>query len=120
MTKEQLIELKEKLSKLSEEEKKQRDQYLRQLATGEIQGPPTGYASIDKPWLKYYPEHGITTDVPKVNAYDLIYNKMKGKQNYIALNYFGRKITYKEMFENIERVAKSLKANGIKKGDNIT
>lgn len=120
MTKEQLIELKEKLSKLSEEEKKQRDQYLRQLATGEIQGPPTGYASIDKPWLKYYPEHGITTNVPKVNAYNLIYNKMKNKQNYVALNYFGRKITYKEMFENIERVAKSLKANGIKKGDIVT
>lgn len=120
MTKEDLIQLKQKISQLSEKEKKERDLYLRGLTAGEIQGPPTGYASIDKPWLKYYPKKGITTDVSAMTAYELIYNKMKNKQNYIALNYFGRKISYKELFKNIERVAKSLKANGVKKGDIVT
>jgi len=33
-----------------------RDLYLRKVALGEIEGKSTGYASIDKPWLKYYKE----------------------------------------------------------------
>ncbi len=54
MKKEDLIALKEKISNLNEEEKKQRDLYLRGISSGDIQGPMTGYASVDKPWLKYY------------------------------------------------------------------
>mgnify|MGYP003309124641 CR=1 FL=1 len=53
MEKEYLLKLKEKISNLTEEELKQRDLYLRDLSTGEFQGPPTGYPSIDKPWVKY-------------------------------------------------------------------
>ena len=51
MKKEDLIKLKEKISKLSDEEKKLRDLYLRKISLGEIYGPMTGYPSIDKPWL---------------------------------------------------------------------
>lgn len=120
MTKEDLLELKRKLALLSDQERKERDLYLRGLANGEIQGPSVGYASIDKPWLKYYPESGINEDIPKVTAYQLIYDKMCQKTNYIALDYFGKKITYKEVFENIEKVAKSLKQLGVKKGDIVT
>ena len=61
MNKEALIKLKQELSKLSDLEEEQRDLYLRQLLTGEMQGPLTGYASIDKPWLKYYTEEQIKT-----------------------------------------------------------
>ena len=49
-----LKEYKEKISKLSTDEKKDRDIYLRELSDGTLQGPPTGYSSIDKTWLKYY------------------------------------------------------------------
>ena len=57
MKKEDLIEYKKKLSELRDTEKRERDiNYLRKLATGEIQGPSARYASIDKPWLGYYPE----------------------------------------------------------------
>ena len=52
--KEDLIKLKEKISKLSDEEKKLRNLYLRKISSGELYGPMTGYPSIDKPWLKYY------------------------------------------------------------------
>ena len=47
MTKEELINLKKQIESLSNEEKKERDLYLRKLALGEIQGPMTGFASID-------------------------------------------------------------------------
>ena len=38
----------------------------------------------------------------------------------IALNYFGNKITYREFFENIDKVAKAFYAIGIRKGDIVT
>ena len=59
MKKEILQELKRKLSELTVEEQVERDLYLRGLANGEIQGPPVGYPSIDKPWLKYYKDNYI-------------------------------------------------------------
>lgn len=120
MTKEELIRLKKKLAKLTPEEKIERDKRLRQIATGEIIGEKTGYPSLDKPWLKHYPEESIGVEIPKVTAYQQIYDKMKDKSGMIALEYFKRKITYKEVFENIEKTAKALKAIGVKKGDVVT
>lgn len=114
---EDLTKLKEKISQLSSEEKKLRDLYLRDISLGNICGPITGYASIDKPWLKYYEKIGITKEIPKVKAYDLIHNKYANNKELISLNYFGKKITYYEMFNNIEMVAKSLKKIGVQKGD---
>ena len=60
-----LSEYKKKIANLSVNEQKLRDLYLRDLALGKVQGPPTGYASIDKPWLKYYSEESLTKDLPK-------------------------------------------------------
>ena len=65
MTKEDLIKYKQKLAKLSEKEEKLRNIYLSKLASGEIQGPTTGYPSIDKPWLKNYNAEEIQMDIPK-------------------------------------------------------
>ena len=53
MRNDDLKSYKNKISSLSMNEKKLRDIYLRNFALGNIQGPHTGYPSIDKPWLKY-------------------------------------------------------------------
>ena len=47
-----LQEYRKKLGTLSLEEQKLRDLYLRDLATGTIQGPPTQYPSLKKRQLK--------------------------------------------------------------------
>ena len=121
MNKEDLINLKEKINKLSDEEKKQRDFYLKSLSSGELQGPPVGYASIDKPWLKYYTDNRAITDNPIVtNVYQLLYDNNKDNLNQIALMYFGARISYNKLFKNIDKAAKALKANGVKKGDFVT
>lgn len=120
MTKEELLKLKEKISELTEEEKKLRDLYLRKLANGEMQGPPLGYASIDKPWLKYYLEEDIKSSIPKRRIYEDLKNYNQGNLDEIAIEYFGNKITYKRLLENIDRVASSLISNGVKKGDVVS
>lgn len=101
-------------------EQKLRDLYLRKLALGEIQGPPTGYASIDKPWLKYYSEEAIDCNIPKMTVFEYLYNCNKEYKERVALNYFGRKITFEELFENIYITAEGFKKLGVKKGDIVT
>ena len=77
----------------------------------------TGYPSIDKPWLKYYSEEAINAPLPECTIYEYMWNNNKDHLNNIALNYFDRKITYKELFDNIEKAAKAFTAMGVKCGD---
>lgn len=120
MNKEALIKLKEELGKLSYLEQEQRDLYLRQLSIGEVQGPPTGYPSIDKPWLKYYTEEQIKTKVPKMSVYRYLYEQNKDYLGRTALSYFGKKITFGELFAKIEDTAKALKNIGVKENEIVT
>jgi len=120
MNKQQLNELKEKIGKLSELEKKQRDLYLRKITTGELQGPPVGYPSIDKPWLKNYSEDGILSDIPKKTIYRYMKESNIGHEKETALEVFGFKIPFKNFFENVDKAANAFKALGIKKGDVVT
>lgn len=120
MKKEDLLLLKEKLSKLNEHEKKLRDLYLRKIANGELQGPMVGYPSIDNPSLKYRDEESITDRPNIVNVYKDLYDKNIDYLDQVALMYFGAKITFKELFKRIDDTAKALVANDVKKGDFIT
>lgn len=120
MEMEELIKLKEKLSVLSSEEQKQRDLYLRQVLIGEIKESLTGYASIDKPWLKYYTEEQIKTDMPNMSAYSYLYQQNNKYLGRIALSYYGRKISFDELFLKIEETAKALKVFGVKENDIVT
>ena len=80
----------------------------------------TGYPSIDKPWLKYYSEEAINAEIPECSAYDYIYNVNKEHYDKSALDYFGKHITFREMFQKIEQCAQALKAYGVKEGDVIS
>lgn len=120
MEKQELINLKNKIAALSLKEKKLRDLYLRGLANGELQGPPVGYPSIDKLWLKWYTESQISFQVPNIKIYDAVYNSNKGYLDEVALEYYGRNITYRELFFNVDRLARAFKANGVKEGEIVT
>lgn len=77
----------------------------------------TGYPSIDKPWLKYYSDDAITAKLPDCSVFELMYNGNKNYPNDTALNYYGHKITYQKLFDEIDRTAKAFSAIGVKKGD---
>lgn len=121
MKKEDLIKLKDKLSKLSEQESKLRDLYLRRLAIGEIQGPLTGYASIDEPWFKRYVEDAILDDIPKnISVYDYMKSKNIDNPNRIAINYYDNLLTYSDLFDEVEKYAHKFYELGVREGDIVS
>lgn len=120
MKSEELIEYKDKLSKLSLEEKKLRDIYLQKISEGEIYGPSTGYASIDKPWLQFYDEKIFDSVVPNMNAYEFMIKSNEANIENTALYYFGKKYTYRQLNKMILKVESSFRSIGVKKGDIVT
>lgn len=79
----------------------------------------TGYPSIDKPWLKYYSEEDVKWKVSPCTIYDFIWERNKTYLHETAMMYMGKKYTYGDMFENIDRVAKSFQSLGIGVGDKV-
>lgn len=114
-----LQEYKIKLGNLSVNEQKMRDLYLRKLALGEIQGPPTGYASIDKPWLKYYDEEAIYDDISKMTLYQCLIENNRNNLDLIALQYYNNDISFGEMIDKINNFAISFSELGVKSGDHV-
>ena len=80
----------------------------------------TGYQSIDKPWLKYYSEEELKYSIPECKIVDNLYKHIDKYSNEIALEFMNVKVTYGELKQKIEFVAKSLKELGVKEGDSIS
>lgn len=100
---------------------KLRDLYLRDLSLGYLQGPPTGKPSIDKKWLKFYSgEQILDSFVPDETIFNYMMKENLNHLDDVALYYFGKKITYRELRRQIFRFASSIASCGIKKGDNVT
>lgn len=80
----------------------------------------TGYPSIDKPWLKYYSEEEINATLPECTIYEYLWENNKNHLDDVALIYFGKRITYKKLFENIDKAAKAFLSLGVKEGDIVS
>lgn len=106
------------MGKLSINEEKLRNIYLRGLLTGEIQGPPTGYPNIDKPWLIYYQPENCNFDIPKMSVLDYMKSNNDNLNN-VAMTYYGKEISYGELFENIDKASKVLTKLGVQNNDRV-
>ena len=107
------------ISNFDVNQEKLRDIYLKKLLLGEIQGPLTGKASIDRPWLKHYAELPDYKENDKTVYQELI-EKNENRKNRLALEYFGTKTTFCELFKKIDSAAKAYYANGVREGDFVT
>ena len=70
-------------------------------------------------------EHFLDVDkrnvtIPDCSLYEYMMEETKDYKNLCALNYFGRKISYKLFWEYIDRCAKSFKSLGVREGDVVT
>ena len=80
----------------------------------------TGYPSIDRPWIGYYPEEAYHLVAPPLSLYGLIKEKNKDYLSGTALSYFDKTTTFKELFENIEKTAAALTEQGVRAGDIVS
>ena len=117
-----LEEYNKSVSQMTREELLQRDLYLYDLATGVIQGPPTGYASIDKPYLKWYRKESIGQTAPNLTVYEYLLKETEQfGDDHVLLKYYGRKFTRRKIREIVEK-NKNLLSNelDLKDGDTIS
>lgn len=78
----------------------------------------TGKASIDRPWLKFYPEPFRKVEVPKMTV-EAFFKLRNPDENRDAIEYYGKKYTWKQLWEEVDRTAKALRAAGFQEGDRI-
>ena len=77
----------------------------------------TGYPSIDKPWLKYYSKEQINAPLPNCSLYEYLYECNKDHFEECALNYFGKKITFRRLFALIDETARAFVSIGVEEGE---
>jgi len=79
----------------------------------------TGYPHIDKPWMKYYDGLYIPDEEPKTNMVEVLKDRNKWRMHKTAYEYYGKKVSYEEMFHNANTASKVLSQIGVKKGEII-
>ena len=80
----------------------------------------TGYASIDKPWQKYYSKEAITASIPELTAYQYMVSQNKDNLSTKAIMYYGKKISYKNYIDVIDETARRLYNLGVTEGEVVT
>lgn len=80
----------------------------------------TGYATIDKPWQKYYTKEAITKEVPQMTAYNYMKLQNQDNLNTTAINYYGNKTKFKDFIDEIDETARRLYNFGVFEGDIVT
>lgn len=75
---------------------------------------------LDAPWEKYYTKEELNYKIPDITMYDQVKNSTEKYPNNIAVEYMGKKTTYRDFLKKVDICAKGLNSFGITKGDIIT
>ncbi|MDO4491769.1 MAG: AMP-binding protein [Lachnospiraceae bacterium] len=81
---------------------------------------PTGYPSLDQPWMRYYREEAFCEPLPVGSIFYQVWNNNRNRGEEPAIEYKGTKVSYKEMFSYIERARDSFLRMGVQAGDIVT
>lgn len=88
----------------------------RPLSSGDAVCP-----SIDKPWMKYYDEEAKVSAIPPIGLYEYLRQCIEAfPSSAFCLNYYGNRISYRDLLGSIDKVAKAFLGIGIKKGDIVS
>lgn len=72
------------------------------------------------PWSKYYNKEEMDLKIPNTSLYQYFIDNMKDYPELNAMDYYGTKITYKQLSEKIDECANSFLSYGIRKNDVVT
>lgn len=75
---------------------------------------------VEEPWLSYYSKEDRSIRFTTKTIYNYLKECVGNNLDLYALNYFGTRITFGEMFKKINSIAKSLKVLKVEKGDIVT
>lgn len=78
----------------------------------------TGKASIDRPWLNYYPEPFKNVEVPKMTIEAFLRMKNPDQNRYV-FEYYGNQFNYEWLWQQVDAAARALKAAGFQESDRI-
>lgn len=74
----------------------------------------------NKLWEQFYKEEWKHVEYFNGSLYEKVLETARRFPNYFALEYFNKKITYKEMIREIDKVSVSLINAGVKENDKVT
>jgi len=79
----------------------------------------TGFPHIDKPWLRFYSEEQIHSEIPHKSLYRYIYDINEPYLHEKAVTYYGTTRTYGEFFQDIDEIGRAFTALGIGYNDPV-
>lgn len=78
----------------------------------------TGKPSIDRPWLNFYPEQIRNLSAPECSVTQFLKDQ-NVCEDALAIEYYGRRYSWAQLWALVNRTAKALKAIGVERGDRI-
>lgn len=84
-----------------------------------MDGMLTGYPSIDKPWLRFYPSGADNIAIPEKTIFQLLEDSNIERMNATLMNFNGIKISAKKYLEMIKKTALSLDKLNVKQNEII-
>ena len=79
--------------------------------------------SLKKPnarWEHFYSRNEKKLVVPEKSMYDILYDSKEEYPYFTAYSYFGTKVTYKEMFKEVEKAIYAFRSQGVRRGDVVS
>ena len=75
---------------------------------------------MEKPWFAFYPKQvPRSIDYPNITLSEALKQSAKNFPDNPAIIYFGKRISYRELDEMVDRFAAALQDLGVKKGDRV-
>lgn len=79
-----------------------------------------GHVMNNKKWLSIYPESiSKEINVPDIPVQQILQNTTQTYPHHTALTFYGRKITYQELYIASQAFASALQKKGVQKGDRV-
>lgn len=71
-------------------------------------------------WYKFYDDVPRHLNIPNYSFYKMVEKSAEKRPKLIAYNYFGHKVNYKTLLEDIDKISKSLKVLGVEEDERVT
>ncbi len=72
------------------------------------------------PWKKFYKREDRDIVIPDISMYQLIKKRAEDIPNYNAIDYFGKKMNYRDFLKEIDKASRAFRCYGIRPGDIVT